>query len=60
MDFVSSQAILAFITNLKYTVEKIYENKSRKIKSHGSCGRVPWLFGRGSSCHGYCGQPINE
>jgi hypothetical protein len=47
MDFVISQAILAFITNLKYTVKKSIKINQEKIKSHGSCGRVPWLLGEG-------------
>jgi hypothetical protein len=47
MDFVISQAIVAFITNLKYTVEKSIKKNQEKNKSHGSCGRVPWLLGEG-------------
>lgn len=36
MDFVISQAILAFITNLKYTVEKSIKNK------------IPWELWKGA------------
>ncbi len=31
---------------------------SKEKKSHGCCGRVPWLLVRNSSSDGYCGKCI--